>query len=258
MFMADTNKATISPVGVSWKNVRDSFPTIQLYAGDGSHPNIYGSYLAACVFYSTIYQKSTIGSTFIPAGINSADALILQTVASYTVLDSLSLWRINASLPFANFNFIVNPSNGTVTFTNTSTNSVTYDWSFGDGNSSTLENPAHTYSGSNNNYPVQLIIYSTDSCFSDTITQTVNISTTGVINFNKENDIIIYPNPANNFIKIKTDLKYVSFTIIDVTGKTVKHIDSQTKIIVTNLTPGIYFIKLIGEEKSVIRKFVKR
>ena len=32
MWMADTNSAWVSPVGAAWKNVRDSFPSINLYA----------------------------------------------------------------------------------------------------------------------------------------------------------------------------------------------------------------------------------
>lgn len=46
-------------------------------------------------------------------------------------------------------NFSGSPTSGpvplTVNFTNTSTNATNYNWSFGDGNSSALTNPAHTY-----------------------------------------------------------------------------------------------------------------
>ena len=62
----------------------------------------------------------------------------------------------------------------------------------------------------------------------------------------------------NNFIEVKTDLKYNSISIIDVTGKTVLQIDSEAKIDVSHLTTGIYFIKVMGKENTVIKKFVKR
>ncbi|PCI98018.1 MAG: hypothetical protein COB15_06710 [Flavobacteriales bacterium] len=258
MFMADSNKATVSPVGVAWKTMRDSFPSFQLYSADGSHPSLHGSYLAACVFYSTLYQKSSIGSTSVPVGIGAGDALTIQTVATNTVLDSLDLWRIGANWPTADFNYTVNTSNGNVDFTSTSANDVTYEWNFGDGNSSTLENPSHTYAGSINTYSVELIVYSTDSCFSDTITQTVNIAATGIENMSYKNNLTIYPNPANNFIEIKTDLKYNRISIIDVTGKTVQRINSEAKIDVSNLKSGIYFIKIINKEGSITNKFVKQ
>jgi PKD repeat protein len=241
MFMADSNQATVSPVGVAWKTVRDSFPSIQLYTGDGSHPNIFGSYLAACVFYATLYQKSPIGSTFIPAGINTTDALNLQTVASYTVLDSLPLWRINANKPIANFNY---SGGSTISFANTSTNGVTYFWDFGDGNTSTLENPNNTYA-SNNTYPVKLIIFSSDSCFSDTITQNGTIINAGINAIADKKEFIIYPNPTNDFIHIQTSLKYTSTIITDVTGKLVKKNNAMKRIDISDLSKGIYFLQVI-------------
>jgi hypothetical protein len=256
MEMSTDNNATTSPVGVAWKNVRDSFPSIELYTGDESHPSIYGSYLAACVFYATLYQKSPIGSSSIPTQISASDALKIQNTASYTVLDSLPLWRISANKPFAGFNFITNPSNGNVTFTNTSINDLNYSWSFGDGNTSTLENPNHTYTGGNSTYNVELIIYSTDSCFSDTITQTVDISATGIDEPKNNKNLIIYPNPTSNFIQIKTSLKYTSISIIDLTGQLVKQVANSAKIDVSDLNNGIYFIQLVGDD-NVVKKFIK-
>ena len=65
-----------------------------MYTSDNSHPSIYGSYLAACTFYSTIFRKSSVGCNFFPSAISQADALHLQQVASSTVLDSMSVWNI--------------------------------------------------------------------------------------------------------------------------------------------------------------------
>lgn len=253
MQMADSNNATVSPVGVAWKTVRDSFPLIELYNPDESHPSIQGSYLAACVFYATLYQKSPIGSTYLPVGLTNSEAFYLQTIASSTVLDSLSLWGINTNKPIANFTSTGNP---VVNFTNTSTNGATYAWTFGDGTTSTLQNPTHTYVA-NGNYSVELIVYSADTCFTDTEIQNINIGTTGIDKATNNKKINIYPNPANSFIEIKTDLDYSSVSIMDVTGKAIKQLDSQTKIDISDLTNGIYFIKITGKENTVIRKFVK-
>ena len=251
MLMADTNKATVSPVGAAWQNVRNSFPLIELYNPDESHPSIYGSYLAACVFYATFYQKSPIGSTFIPAAINATDALNLQTVASYTVLDSLSLWRIGPNLPIANFNY---SGGGTINFTNTSTNGVTYSWDFGDGNTSTQQSPNNTYTASNN-YIVQLITFSLDSCFSDTITQNINVNITGIDDLKKNNTLTVYPNPTSDFIQIKTALNYTHIVITDVTGKIVKQSNTNSKIDISKLTRGIYFIQVF--DNATILKTIK-
>jgi PKD repeat protein len=54
---------------------------------------------------------------------------------------------VTAALPVANFS--ASPTSGivplAVTFTNSSTNATSYSWDFGDGGTSTAQNPAHTY-----------------------------------------------------------------------------------------------------------------
>jgi len=92
--MATTHNASAAPVGISWQNAMTLDSTIDLYISDNSHPSMYGSYLAACTFYSSIFKKSCVGSSFWPAGIDSATAVFLQSVASSTVLDSLATWNI--------------------------------------------------------------------------------------------------------------------------------------------------------------------
>jgi hypothetical protein len=91
--MALVNIASSAPVGVAWKTVRDLYPLIELYNPDESHPSLAGSYLAACVFYASIFRESAVGNTFIST-LDSLTAFRLQTIASATVLDSLSLWHI--------------------------------------------------------------------------------------------------------------------------------------------------------------------
>jgi len=67
-------------------------------------------------------------------------------------------------------------SGNNYTFTNTSTiasGSMTYKWTFGDGNSSTSQHPAHTYTTSGT-YKVKLVTTSSFGC-KDSITKTVYI-----------------------------------------------------------------------------------
>jgi hypothetical protein len=67
----------------------------------------------------------------------------------------------------------------------------------------------------------------------------------------------IYPNPANNYIQVKSNLTLTSIVITDITGKTVKSINYKTQIDIDHLSKGVYIIKLIGEEKTIVRKFIK-
>lgn len=168
--MGINNDAEVSPVGAAWKYIRDNHPTIDLYSADGSHPSIYGSYLAACVHYASIYKKSPVGATFIST-LSASDALILQTAAEMIVIDSMSNWNFGVRNVSADFSS--NVSGFDAAFNYLGNNGVSFDWLFGDGNSSTDENPENTYL-SNGTYSVQLI--ATDGCTSDTTVADVVIS----------------------------------------------------------------------------------
>jgi hypothetical protein len=61
MSVARELKALVAPVGYAWKAAYDKNPKLPLYARDNSHPARMGTYLAACVFYSTIYNKPSAG-----------------------------------------------------------------------------------------------------------------------------------------------------------------------------------------------------
>ena len=173
--MGIDNDASVSPVGISFKNSIFLDSTIDLYNPDYSHPSIYGSYLAACTFYSTIFKKSSIGCSFKPNAITSAEALFLQQVASSTVLDSLATWNVFQS------SFDYNVINDSVNFINSSSNFDNCLWDFGDGNQSVDINPTHTYQ-MNGVYDVSLSCYSNSGCLVDVFTSQVNINITSIYN----------------------------------------------------------------------------
>lgn len=258
MEMALNNHASVSPVGVAWKRVRDNYPSINLYQTDQSHPSIYGTYLAACVFYSSIFHRSSIGG-FISSGISSSDGLILQSVASNTVLDSLSLWQSNGDIPLPQFSYSEN--NNQIIFSNQSDNSNSYSWDFGDGTFSTNQNPQHTYSTAGT-YIVSLT--AENNCKSMTKIDTIQIQTTGITS-PFLNEMKTYPNPASNVINIDLRKNYsnVQIGIYSTNGqlieskeyRSVKMIELQLK----ELNPGLYFLKIETElnvhlEKILIEK----
>jgi hypothetical protein len=91
-------KARIAPVGPAWGRALKERPDFELHGSDGSHPTPAGTYLAACVFYASIYRKSPVGNThrtvrrttdgtkfYAPAELSQADALFLQKAAWATV-----------------------------------------------------------------------------------------------------------------------------------------------------------------------------
>jgi hypothetical protein len=54
-------RSRIAPVGMAWAAALKQDRKRVLHAKDKHHPNVTGTYLAACVFYATIYGKSPEG-----------------------------------------------------------------------------------------------------------------------------------------------------------------------------------------------------
>ncbi len=170
--MAFNDSASCAPVGMAWKSSIAIDSTLNLYSPDNSHPSIYGSYLAACTFYASIFKKSPVGSSFWPAAIDSNTAYSLQQIGNSTVLDSLAVWNIfNADFSFMQ-------TNDSINCTNLSSNYKSIIWDFGDGNISYDDNPTHIYASSGI-YVISMIVFSNGGCISDTLSVniTVNIST---------------------------------------------------------------------------------
>ncbi len=79
--------------------------------------------------------------------------------------------------------------------------------------------------------------------------------------------IKLYPNPANEYIDVQctmNDVQLESVEVIDVYGKVVhaivganNHSPLQTRINVSGLAGGIYFVRLTTDKGMVIKKFVK-
>ena len=82
--IAQELNVTLAPVGFAWLLVRRQNPQMDLWQADGSHPTEQGTYLAACVFYSVIFQKSPVGLTF-TAQLPTETAQALQKIAAQTV-----------------------------------------------------------------------------------------------------------------------------------------------------------------------------
>jgi hypothetical protein len=59
--IAEELNAAVAPVGMAWKKALATHPALVLHQPDKSHPNPTGSYLAACVFYATLFDRSPVG-----------------------------------------------------------------------------------------------------------------------------------------------------------------------------------------------------
>jgi PKD repeat protein len=159
-------------------------------------------------------------------------------------------------------------------------------WDFGDGNTSTEQNPTHTYSQAGI-YSVSLSIQSVDSCSSiisfdlDTenplmFNESGNVvpvlglnslatnSTRNLDNFGK---IELFPNPTSSDITVKMNIQSeqeMEISINDVSGKriltknqSVNAGEQTVNLDVNDLIPGVYFLQIRSEKGAKSMKFVK-
>lgn len=71
----------VAPVGLAWEQALWADKELVLHEEDKKHPNMTGSYLAACVFYATIYSKSPEGLPGSIGKLSDEVALQLQVIA---------------------------------------------------------------------------------------------------------------------------------------------------------------------------------
>ncbi len=73
--------------------------------------------------------------------------------------------------------------------------------------------------------------------------------------------IRIYPNPAENFINISTGYLANSISVVDITGKEMLSFKPQSifsQLVICNLKPGIYFLKVALNGEIKTQKFIKK
>ena len=80
--------AVVVPVGLAWQHCLAASPEIGLHDKDQSHPNLAGSYLAACTFYATLFmgRSRSIPEIDIALATDAVYALhssALETVRAY-------------------------------------------------------------------------------------------------------------------------------------------------------------------------------
>lgn len=87
------------------------------------------------------------------------------------------------------------------------------------------------------------------------IAGTVRYCTDVAVNEFQNTELSFYPNPANHILNISSADKII---ITDITGKQVHNADTrnQSQIDISQLNKGIYFISLIKNQNTTVRKLV--
>ena len=180
------------------------------------------------------------------------------------------MWKYSGNLfspnPCANFQVSFSASattvdlavSGLVNFTDQSIGSPsTYSWTFGDGGTSAIQNPSHTYT-SVGTYTAKLIATS-GSC-QDSSKQIINVVNTSGIDQNTKTDVRLFPNLTHDYFTIVGTNGDVKVSIIDMSGRVVLNQYANGKEIVVkvnSLPQGIYMVRIEeGNKFAAIRKLV--
>jgi hypothetical protein len=85
----------IAPVGEVWREVYDAEPAFDLWQDDGYHVSPEGAYLAACVFYTAIYNQSPLD---LPSsdefGLDQATIKLIHQFVADVVSENQDMYRL--------------------------------------------------------------------------------------------------------------------------------------------------------------------
>ena len=218
---------------------------------------------------------------------------LVLTDSSQNIIDSASKNVTISSMPPACMAMFTkaqaldsnnNPIPGHVVITDQSTGSnLSYYWSFGDGSSSNVKNPTHTYSG---NGPYALCLTISDSSCSDTYCDTLSVDSNGnlkslgftihVGGYNPGTGISgtgsgsftldLYPNPASEVINVNIfglRGERASILLISSTGQLIRQdglnrsSDGIHTVDVSDLKSGMYVLQVRTDRAAVSKVFLK-
>lgn len=162
--------------------------------------------------------------------------------------------------------FIVTPdSNGLFHFQNNSINASSYLWDFGDGTTSDLKDPSHTYA-TGGSYTITLTV-TEDMCdLTAQSTQTIVFDLTNVNDLENDFEVQIFPNPNQGDFNLKiknTSQEKFQIEILNLNGKELFSLsenipegDFLAPINLNTLPQGVYYLKIKNSSKLMIKRLV--
>ncbi|MGJ8684373.1 MAG: T9SS type A sorting domain-containing protein [Nonlabens sp.] len=260
MQMSDATSIPLAPVGEAFQTSIQQNPNHFLWNGYGDiHPNAKGSFIGACTFYNSIFQKPILNSA-INLTFSVNDANLFRNVAQTVSLNDLDDWNIDTLVAHANFD-VASINSTTASFTNTSTNYDTLLWNFGDGMTSTIANPTHAYDFTvQPEYNVYLTAFK--GCKAHHFTRKVSQATLSNVTVASQQEIKVYPNPVTNYFTISaTGDSIYKYQLYDTLGQEIRAVEvvsqNQVNVDMSDLSSGIYYLQVQVANQSYNYQMVK-
>lgn len=163
--------------------------------------------------------------------------------------------------------FKVKTYKDSVVFTNQSGLSDSYLWQFGDGESSSDENPYHVYQKSGE-YTITLTATNNCGDVDSSITISVVVPSTGNVNNLELGQVKLYPSPTRGLVNIELINNFsgrIKIIIRTAEGKLVVEEDLikngkmfEKQVNMADLSSGVYTIQMIMDEGSLTRKVTRK
>ena len=249
--ITNPDNVTISAKGFEWKTTTGG--TFTQIAGTGSGngftanltnltPNTGYTYKAFITYNGTTVYGSEMTFTTLEQGSEPCNVPTGLTASDVQGESITITWNNDANV--SSWNIQYRPEGGQLSTASTQTNSYTITGLTG-----------------GTTYQIQVQANCGDGNLSDW-SPAINVTTTGIENW-LESSVNLYPNPAKEYVDIRVDgdLNVTMMEVYDVYGKlinTVNVIDNPTRINVSSLANGMYFVRVTTEKGMVTKTFVKR
>ena len=188
-------------------------------------------------YYTTYTFTPDCGTTpepcATPTGLTASNIETESITVSWDAAAGVSSWNIQ-----------YRPEGGQLSTASTTTNSYTLNWLTG-----------------NTTYQIQVQANCGDGNLSDW-SPAISATTVGIESW-LAGSVTLYPNPAREYVDIRVDgdVNVTAMEVYDVYGKlinTVNVIDNPTRINVSGLADGMYFVRVTTEKGAVTKAFVKK
>jgi len=151
--------------------------------------------------------------------------------------------------------FTDNATGLSVDFSDSSVGALSWFWDFGDGNTSTLQNPTHTYA-TNGTYDVKLYIENDIKSWNE-ITKSATYASLAIVDEYTLN-FSVFPNPTNGILNITSKKPISRVEIYSILGKKIVDTNiSTSNLDISTLNRGIYIIKVHSNNELGIKRIIK-
>lgn len=278
-----TQTDTLFVITVDLNGCSDTSNTILTNVSASPTPTITANGPIVFCEGGTVQLTSTIGDSYLWSNGATTPSITVDSSSVYSVVVTnsdvcLGVGTSNQitvnvlDVPVAGFTTATLSNGYTIGFTNTSSSAVSYNWNFGNGNSSTQSNPDSVVYAQNGQYTITLIARNSSGSVNcaDTTTQTITVIGVGVEEVaNQLSNPVVYPNPNSGRFNVNfqsSSNARVEVRMTDLTGRAVFQTSmdafegmNHLAVELNEIQAGIYLIYLETEgNKLVFRMMINR